>query len=78
MTDNTGQRDESLIPFAKDAHFYIGTVTGTSGGYFLSVKIDGLDEAIRCHRPYNASYSNNSRIIIIGIGGTYLVLGRVS
>lgn len=77
MTENTGQMDESLIPFAKDAHFYIGTVTGTSGGYFLNVKIDGLDETIKCHRPYNASYSSNARIVMIGIGGTYLVLARV-
>lgn len=56
----------------------LGTVTSTSGG--ITVQFDG--ETAPSSKKYKrlASYSNpavNDRVLLIKVGGTYVILGKV-
>lgn len=58
--------------------YKLGTVTSTSGG--VSVQFDG--ETTPSAKKYKrlASYSSpavNDRVLLIKVGGTYVILGKV-
>lgn len=58
--------------------YKLGTVTSTSGG--VSVQFDG--ETTPSTKKYKrlASYSSptvNDRVLLIKVGGTYVILGKV-
>jgi len=60
------------------SEYKLGTVTSTSGGVF--VQFDGETTASQKSYKRLASYSNpavNDRVLLIKVGGTYIILGKV-
>ena len=59
------------------SEYKLGTVTSTSGGVF--VRFDGETTASQKSYKRLASYSPavNDRVLLIKVGGTYIILGRV-
>ena len=60
------------------SEYKLGTVTSISGG--ISVQFDG--ETAPSSKKYKrlASYSNpavNDRVLLIKVGGTYVILGKI-
>lgn len=62
----------------KERQFKLGTVTSISGG--ISVQFDGETAPISKKYKRLASYSNpavNDRVLLIKVGGSYVVLGKI-
>ena len=72
MTDNTSNQSETLKPYAVQPSFYTGVVTSVSayGNYAYST-IDGIpDQTVYCIKT--------SRVVLMEIGGTYLIIARIT
>ena len=56
----------------------LATVTSTSGG--ISIQFDGETSASAKKYKRLASYSSpavNDRVLLVNVGGTYIVLGKI-
>ena len=78
MINNEAVQNEDLSPYSKQPTFYTGTVR-TPSTKFAYCYIDGIqDEYINCVKPTSLSLSIGNRVVIMEIGGTYLVLARIT
>lgn len=80
MTNNTTIQDDALKPFAKQANFYTGLITGYNYTHTLIYcRIDGFpDQTVTCIGTDAISINTNKRVVIMEIGGTYLVIARIT
>ncbi len=80
MTDNTSNQSEALKPYAVQPSFYTGVVTSVSayGNYAYST-IDGIpNQTVYCIKTSMSSLNRNSRVVLMEIGGTYLIIARIT
>ena len=78
MTDNSNPQTADLSSYAIEPKFYIGTVrTGGSTSNYAYVYIDGTDdEYVYCKKSPDLSLSVRKRVIVMELGGTYMVLQK--
>ena len=75
--NNSGMHPDSSL--AADVHFYLGTVKrGNQWKYY--VQLDGTDVATQV--PVESDYSMqtitaNTRVVVMEVGGTYLIVNRL-
>lgn len=75
MIDNADPRTKDLRSYAIEPRFYMGTVRNVPANTYAYVYIDGTDnEYVYCKKSPNLSLSANKRVIVMEIGGTYMVL----
>ena len=78
MINNEAVQNADLSPYAKQPTFYIGSVR-SYGTSYAECYIDGLlNEYVDCVKPSTLSLTSGRRVVIMEIGGTYLVLARIT
>ena len=79
MINEPNNQEGTLHPYSRQPTFYIGKVRNVPASTRPNVYIDGLqDEYVECINTNGISLSVNKRVVVMEIGGTYLVLARIT
>lgn len=79
MINDAVNQEEALKPYSRQPTFYIGKVRNAPSSLRAYVYIDGVpDEYVECINTNGISLSNNKRVVVMEIGGTYLILARIT
>ena len=79
MINEPNNQEGTLHPYSRQPTFHIGKVRNVPASTRPNVYIDGLqDEYVECINTNGISLSVNKRVVVMEIGGTYLVLARIT
>ena len=79
MINDAANQEEALKPYSKQPTFYTGKVRNSPASTYAYCYIDGVpDEYVFCVKTSALSVSINQRVVIMEIGGTYIVLARIT
>ena len=79
MTNESNNQTGTLNPYSRQPNFYLGKVRNVPSSIRANVYIDGLqDEYVECINTNGISLSVNKRVVVMEIGGTYLILARIT
>lgn len=79
MISELNNQGEVLKPYSRQPTFYIGKVRNAPSSVRAYVYIDGLQgEYVECINTNGISLSVNKRVVVMEIGGTYLILARIT
>lgn len=80
MSDNASNQIEAMKPYALQPSFYTGTVSSASPyGDYAYCTIDGIpNQLVYCRKTDAFTLSYGKRVVLMEIGGTYLVLARIT
>lgn len=79
MTNEANEQGKNLSPYSRQPNFYTGKVRSAVTSIRAYVDIDGLqNEYVECINTNGISVSSGKRVVVMEIGGTYLILARIT
>lgn len=79
MINEPNNQEGTLHPYSRQPTFYTGKVRNAPSSVRAYVYIDGLqDEYVECINTNGISLTLNKRVVVMEIGGTYLILARIT
>ena len=77
MTNNAESQTADLSSYAIEPKFYIGKFRNSVASNRATIYIDGTDNMyVNCLKSPDLSLTTNKRVIVMEIGGTYIVLQK--